>query len=147
MKNRMSILLLPLLLTVAPSQAQQAEKTLVKSFNLSGQTAVFLDLEGEMEVITWSEPQMRVQMKINLQNGNENMLKSLVTAGRYNLNTKVENGTYSIVAPGLDRQIKLSGGQMLGEQISFQVFAPKNVSVTTRSSDSTGLKDAAASSF
>ena len=147
MKNRMSILFLPLLLTVAPSQAQQAEKTLVKSFNLSGQTAVFLDLEGEMEVITWSEPQMRVQMKINLQNGNENMLKSLVTAGRYNLNTKEENGTYSIVAPGLDRQIKLSGGQMLGEQISFQVFAPKNVSVTTRSSDSTGLKDAAASSF
>lgn len=147
MNTRIFTLLLPLLLTVATSIAQQAEKTLVKSFNLNGQTSIFLDLEGDIDITLWSEPVMRIQMTVTLQNGNENMLKSLVTAGRYNLNTKEENGSLSIVAPGLDRQIKLSSGQNLGEQIKYQVFAPKDITVTTRSTDATGLIGAVDNSF
>ncbi len=147
MKTRMSFLLLPLLLTVAPSQAQHAEKTLVKSFNLNGQTAIFLDLDGVVNVTTWNEPQMRIQMTITLQNGSETMLKSLVTAGRYNLNTKEENGAFSIIAPGLERQIKLGGGQLLGEQITYEVFAPKEVSISTRNTEATGMVEKSVSSF
>lgn len=147
MNTRIFTLLFPLLLTIAPSIAQQAEKTLVKSFNLNGHTMIFLDLEGDVDITLWSEPVMRIQMTVTLQNGNENMLKSLVTAGRYNLNTKEENGSLSIVAPGLDRQIKLSSGQNLGEQISYQVFAPKDITVTTRSTDATGLIGAVDKSF
>ncbi len=147
MKTRMSFLLLPLLLTVAPSKAQHAEKTLVKSFNLSGLSAIFLDLAGDVKITTWKEPQMRIQMTITLQNGSETMLKSLVTAGRYNLNTKDENGVNSIVAPGLERQIKLGNGQLLGEQISFEVFAPENISITTRNVESIGLNEHTGSSF
>ena len=147
MKTRMSFFLLPLLLTVAPSQAQHAEKTLVKSFNLNGQTAIFLDLDGVVNVTTWNEPQMRIQMTIILQNGSETMLKSLVTAGRYNLNTKVENGAFSIVAPGLERQIKLGNGQLLGEQITYEVFAPKDVSISTRSTEATGMVEKPVSSY
>ncbi|MBK9012796.1 MAG: hypothetical protein IPM82_01175 [Saprospiraceae bacterium] len=143
----MSFLLLPLLLTVAPSQAQHAEKTLVKSFNLNGQTAIFLDLDGVVNVTTWNEPQMRIQMTITLQNGSETMLKSLVTAGRYNLNTKEENGAFSIVAPSLDRQIKLGGGQLLGEQITYEVFAPKEVSISTRNTEATGMVEKSVSSY
>jgi hypothetical protein len=147
MNTRIFTLLLPLLLTIAPSIAQQAEKTLVKSFNLNGHTMIFLDLEGDVDITLWSEPVMRIQMTVTLQNGNENMLKSLVTAGRYNLNTKEENGSLSIVAPGLDRQIKLSSGQNLGEQIKYQVFAPKDITVTTRSTDATGLIGSVDNSF
>lgn len=147
MKIRMSFLLLPLLLTVAPTQAQHAEKTLVKSFNVSGQNAVFLDLEGDVKVITWNEPQMRIQMTITLQNGSETMLKSLVTAGRYNLNPKEQNGAYSIVAPGLDFQIKLGNGQLLGEQISYEVYAPKDVTISTRNVEAIGMTEPDGSSF
>ncbi len=147
MKTRMSFLLLPLLLTVALSQAQHAEKTLVKSFNLNGQTAIFLDLDGVVNVTTWNEPQMRIQMTITLQNGSETMLKSLVTAGRYNLNTKEENGAFSIIAPGLERQIKLGGGQLLGEQITYEVFAPKEVSISTRNTEATGMVEKSVSSY
>jgi hypothetical protein len=147
MNTRIFTLLLPLLLTIAPSIAQQAEKTLVKSFNLNGHTMIFLDLEGDVDITLWSEPVMRIQMTVTLHNGNENMLKSLVTAGRYNLNTKEENGSLSIVAPGLDRQIKLSSGQNLGEQIKYQVFAPKDITVTTRSTDATGLIGSVDNSF
>lgn len=147
MKTRMSFLLLPLLLTVAPIQAQHAEKTLVKSFNLSGQSAVFLDLAGEVKVTTWKEPQMRIQMTITLQNGSETMLKSLVTAGRYNLNTKSENGKSSIVAPGLEKQIKLGNGQLLGEQVTYEVFAPENLTISIREVESIGLNVKNTSSF
>ncbi|MBI1224047.1 MAG: hypothetical protein GC192_02310 [Bacteroidetes bacterium] len=147
MKTRMSFLLLPLLLTVAPIKAQHAEKTLVKSFNLSGQSAIFLDLDGDVKVTTWNEPQMRIQMTITLQNGSETMLKSLVTAGRYNLNTKDANGVYSIVAPGLERQIKLGSGQLLGESISYEVFAPENMEISTKNIDSIGLNETSKSSF
>lgn len=138
MKNRMSFLLLPLLLAVVPSKAQQAEKTLVKSFNLNGQNTVLFDVEGLVTVTTWNEPQMRIQMTITLQNGSETMLKSLVTAGRYNLDSKEVKGSYSIVAPGLDRQIKLGNGQLLGEQITYTVLAPKDVTVKTREVATTG---------
>ncbi|MCF8443108.1 MAG: hypothetical protein K9H23_22420 [Saprospiraceae bacterium] len=143
----MSFLLLPLLLTVAPIQAQHAEKTLVKSFNLNGQNAVFLDLDGDVKVITWNEPQMRIQMTITLQNGSETMLKSLVTSGRYNLNPSEENGAYSIIAPGLDRQIKLGNGQLLGEQISYEVYAPKEVTISTRNIEAIGMAETDGSSF
>jgi predicted sugar kinase len=132
MKNRMSFLLFPLLLYVAPMFGQQAEKTLVKSFNLNGQTAVLLDVDGTVSVTTWNEPQMRIQVTITLQNGSETMLKSLVTAGRYNLDSKELNGIYSIVAPGLERQIKLGSGQQLGETVSYTVLVPKGVTITTR---------------
>ncbi|MBK8567497.1 MAG: hypothetical protein IPN76_30315 [Saprospiraceae bacterium] len=132
MKNRLSFLLLTLLLTVVPAVAQQSEKNLVKSFNLDGQSAVLLDLEGKVELTTWSEPQMRIQMTITLQNGSETMLKSLVTAGRYNLDAKDKDGIFSIVAPGLERQIKLASGQSLGENVTFTVWAPKGVEVSSR---------------
>lgn len=139
MKIRMTALTLPLLLAFVPIRAQHAEKTLVKAFNLKGQTEIFLDVEGSVNVTTWNEPQMRVQMTITLQNGSETMLKSLVTAGRYNLDSDEENGEYRIVAPGLDRQVKFSSGRLLGEQISFTVFAPKDVTVKTRNDEATGL--------
>ncbi len=143
----MSFLLLPLLLAVVPSQAQHAEKTLVKSFNLNGQTAVLLDMDGDMDVTTWNEPQMRIQMTITLQNGSETMLKTLVTAGRYNLDSKEKDGAFSIVAPGLGRQVKLGSGQFLGEQISYRVFAPKGVTITTRNAEATGKVENSVSSF
>lgn len=144
MKNRTYFLLFPLLLASASLVAQQAEKTLVKSFNLNGQSAVLLDVAGNVTVTTWNEPQMRIQMTITLQNGSETMLKSLVTAGRYNLDAKEVNGAYSIVAPGLERQIKLGSGQLLGETVSYTVLAPKDVFVTTRPSGN--LPEAAATS-
>ncbi len=147
MKIKMSFLLLPLLLNVLPLKAQQAEKTLVKSFNVDGKSTILLDMDGSVTVATWNEPQMRIQLNITLQNGSETMLKSLVTTGRYNLDAKDVNGVYSIVAPGLERQIKLGSGQQLGEQVTYTVFAPKNVTITTRKPAPVDSTPASVSSF
>lgn len=138
MKSKMSFLLIPLLFHLMPCYAQQAEKNLIKNFNLKGQTSVFLDLEGSVEVTTWNDPLLRIQMTINLQNGNETMLKSLVTAGRYNLEAKETDGKFHVIAPGLEKQIKLSNGQFLGDQVTYKVFVPKDVTVITRNSETTG---------
>ena len=81
--------------------AQQAEKTLVKSFNLQGNQVVIVDLEGPVEFKTWSNTTMRVQMDVQLGNGTEAMLKSLVKAGRYNLNTTVIEEGLKLFSPGL----------------------------------------------
>lgn len=147
MKNKISFLFLPLLLVAAPILAQHTEKTLVKSFNLDGKSTVMLDMEGPVKVTTWNEPVMRVQMTITLQNGSETMLKSLVTTGRYNLDNKEVNGVYTIVAPGLARQIKLGSGQQLGEIVTYSVFAPKDVTITMRKTASETQAATAASSF
>ena len=107
----------------------------------------FYPFNFSYKVISWNEPLMRIQMTITLQNGSATMLKSLVTAGRYNLNPKEENGIYSIIAPGLDRQIKLGNDQLHGEQISYEVYAPKDMTISTRNVEAIGMTEQDGSSF
>ena len=72
---------------------QQVEKTLVKSFNLEGNQQVALQMDGPIEVRTWNNNFLRVQMQVTLREGSEALLKSLVQAGRYNLRHEIEEET------------------------------------------------------
>ena len=121
------VVILSLLLTVS-AFAQQTEKTLVKSFNLKGKQEVLLNLEGNVDVQEWNNDIMRVQMTISLENGTNSMLKSLVQARRYNLTSKVEGDELVILAPALERQVKIRGVE-LKEKISYTVYAPSNITV------------------
>lgn len=116
--------------------AQQTEKTLVKSFNVDQTSEVTLDLKGEVEVQHWNSKLVRVQMTIALHNGSIPMLKSLITAGRYNLLSTTEDDSYTIHAPNMNREIKLKG-EPLQEKIVYTVFAPENVSIKLASDAST----------
>ena len=124
--------IIPLLVVVfffysAPiTYAQQVEKTLVKSFNLHGHQVVEAALPGAIEVKTWKNNTMRVQMVVGLANGSVNMLKSLVQVGRYNLNGTDDEEQFTISAPSLEKEVKLKNG-ILQEQVSFLIFAPENV--------------------
>lgn len=147
MKTSTITLLSTLFLAASPVFGQQAEKTLVKAFNVQNYQIIHLDVEGVVELKTWNEQQMRILMTITLQDGTETMLKSLVKTGRYNLESKETDNKLQIVAPGLDKQIKLRNGQDLGEQVSFVVYAPKNVSVITRSEGTTGMVEITGNGF
>ncbi len=120
--------------------AQQAEKTLVKSFNIDGTQEVILDLPGSVEVKHWNSKVMRIQMTISLENGSDPMLKSLVTAGRYNINAVTKDGDYRIEAPNMAREIKLKG-QPLKEKIAYTVFTPERISVTLADDTSTSTEE------
>lgn len=114
--------------------AQSAEKTLVKSFPLEAKT-VSVDLIGATEVKTWDNDLLRVQMTITLHNGSEAVLKSLISAGRYNLIATVENGQTIISAPGMAREVQV-GGKALQDDVSFIIYAPKNAAIKLSNTNS-----------
>ena len=132
MKNfKIFIPILSLLLVTFSTSAQTAQKTLVKSFNLKGNNVVQIDLAGDVEVKEWDNPIMRIQISVDIENANSTILKALVKAGRYNLTSKEENDEYVVFAPGVEREVKIKG-KTLSENLSYVVFAPKNVLVKTR---------------
>lgn len=115
-----------LLFVFSSAYGQQVEKTLVKSFNLESKTAVAFQVSGPVEVQTWNNNYLRVQMQISLDNVNEAVIKSLVQSGRYNLHSEVTDAQYKISAPGMAREVQV-GGKLLEEKVSFLIFAPDNV--------------------
>lgn len=122
------------------SHGQQAEKTLVKSFNLKGNQLVLLDLAGNVEVKEWNNELMRIQITVGLENGTEAMLKSLVQAGRYNLDSDDTTGEFTVLAPGLQRKVTVRGNELL-ENISYTIFAPAKVSIKLLDNTSTSKED------
>lgn len=128
--------LILLLIATTFTFAQEAEKTLVKSFNLQGNQVVVLDLEGAIEVKTWSNDIMRVQMTISHKNTSEAILKSLIKAGRYNLKSEIEEDGLKVTAPGLQREVTIRG-KLLDDSVSYVVFAPENVLVKKSNEAST----------
>ena len=121
-------LLIPLLFTFAFSTAQNIEKTVIKSFNLEGNDFVELDLKGQVEVKEWSNSLMRVHVTINIETGSDAMLKSLVTAGRYNLKSNDTAEGLRIDSPNLARTITVRGVE-LKENITYVVYKPKDVTL------------------
>ncbi len=116
-----------LLMLVAPMLfGQQAEKTLVKSFNLEGLQTVSLGIDAPVEITEWDQPFLRVQMHIELETGSEALLKSLVRAGRYNLKGQTAKDIYTIIAPDLNREVKI-GGQLLADRVTFVINKPRHV--------------------
>ena len=133
--KQLSTLLLVTLISSA-SFAQGAEKTLVKSFNIEGVQEVNLNLPGTVDVQHRDNKLMRVQMNIVIENGSVHMLKSLVTAGRYNIDAMEKEGDYIVYAPNMNKEITLQG-QPLQEKIAYTVFVPENVSVKLLDTSST----------
>lgn len=124
-----------LLFVSSMTYGQQVEKTLVKSFNLEGNQQVALQMDGPIEVRTWNNNFLRVQMQVTLREGSEALLKSLVQAGRYNLRHEIEEETYKVLAPMLAMEVKV-GGKPLQDEVSYIVFAPENVVVKVPDSKS-----------
>lgn len=141
MKKLVAFLTLALCLSAAiPVYSQtQAEKTLVKSFNLKGSDIVLLDLDGAVEVKEWDSKIMRIQMTISVENGSSSMLKSLIKVGRYNLTSSLENGDLKIFAPAMKKEIK-ARGRVLKENIVYTVFTPENVTVKMAGEASTNAE-------
>lgn len=109
--------------------AQNVEKTLVKSFNLKGAEAIYLNVEGDVDVVQWDNKYLRVQMTIELKNSNNQILKSLISARRYNLEANYTDAGVSIAVPGLEKNVMIKGVK-LNEYISYTIMAPRNTTVT-----------------
>ncbi len=120
--------------------AQQAEKILVKSFNLKGTSIVLMDVDGNVEVKEHKGDIIRVQMAIELTNGTSSILCSLIKAKRYNLIGTVVDDQFVLNMPSLEKQVKV-GGRELTERISYTVFAPADVLVKLSNESSANKTD------
>ena len=127
-----------LLCTAFFVNGQQAERILVKSFNLEGNQVVLLDLAGNVEVQPWNNDILRIQMTISLETGSDAMLKSLIQAGRYNLKSQTGDDAYTISNPEMDKQIMVRGKELV-EELTYIVYAPENVLVKLKDNSTSGL--------
>ena len=116
------------------------EKTLVKAFNLGTNDYVELDLQGDVEIREWSQKIMRVQIDLAVENTSSATLKSLVSAGRYNLKSTETADGLLITAPGMNRTVTLRG-ETLKEHVSYVVFVPENVMVQMKDSASASVNE------
>lgn len=128
MTARTSILLI-LLSMPALVFNQTAERTMLKSFNLHGKSSITVDLPGQVEVKTWDNPHLKIQISVALPNATTSILDELATVGRYDLQEKTTGTEMTVTSEKLTKVIKIRG-QELKEQVSYLVFAPKELPVT-----------------
>lgn len=83
---------------------------------------------------------MRVHVTIGIETGSDAMLKSLVTAGRYNLKSTETIEGVKIDSPGLARTITVRGVE-LKENISYVVYKPEDVTLRLKNEASSNKTD------
>lgn len=108
--------------------AQSSERTLVKSFNAENVTELILDLSGPVSIKEREGDLLRIQMKVSLENGHDRLLKSMVAARRFNLESTNKNGQMVISTPSLDKKITIGGKEII-EVVRYTIQVPKNISV------------------
>ncbi len=113
------------------SVAQQAQKTLLKTFNVNGHQQVVLDFDGSaVEVEKWNQPTVRVQIQITYTNANVHIMKYLITKGRYDLKSASTADGFEISSPNTNKEVKINKeGTVLVETVTYKVFVPENMSV------------------
>jgi len=126
------------LLLVTPHFGQTAQRTLVKSFNVSKIQTVNLNLEGDVEVRKWKKGLMRVEMRISLENGNDRLLKSMVIANRFNLDSDISESEMTVFAPALENEITIRGKEIT-EKISYIINVPEQLDVNVLENETLSL--------
>lgn len=105
----------------------QSQKTFVKSLTANA-SSIAVDLEGKTEVTEWKESFVRITTTIELSNFNEEILKRLVSVGRYSIETTTSNGLMTIQMPKLATKVTIRG-QVLNEVLSYQILVPEGMTV------------------
>lgn len=105
------------------------EKTLVKSFNLNGKTALKLELPTAVEVKHWNDHTARIEIVIATENISETMLKSLIVAGRYNIVNTFTTNEMVLASPAIQKTVKVNG-QEIKEMVRYTLFVPHGTVVS-----------------
>lgn len=105
----------------------QSQKTFVKSLSADAPSIV-VDLKGKTEVTEWEESFVRVTTTVELSNFNEEILKRLVSVGRYNIETTTNNGIMTIQMPKLSTKVTIRG-EVLNEVLRYEILVPEGMMV------------------
>jgi len=113
----------------------QSQKTFVKSLS-SNTSNIAVDLVGKTKISEWEESFIRVTTTIELSNFNEEILKRLVSVGRYNIETTTNNDVMIIQMPKLGTKVTIRG-QVLSEILTYEILVPEGttIEIVTNPSD------------
>jgi hypothetical protein len=125
MKKVFTFLIISFLFT--QTSFAQSQKTFVKSL-AAHSSSIFVDLEGAADISEWSETFIRVTTTIKIRNFNEDILKRLISVGRYTLETTTEDGVMRISMPKLARKVTIKG-QALNEVLTYEIFVPSGIAI------------------
>jgi hypothetical protein len=105
----------------------QSEKTLVKSIAVESSTAVF-DLPGEVSISTWDKDYIRITAIVSMSANNEDFLKRLLSLGRYDIVSDLEQDSMVIRMPKTHNKILVKGLE-LPEKFRFQIDIPASLNI------------------
>lgn len=138
MTARFNSFLILLTLTL-PLAAQSVEKTFSKSFNTESKGTITLDLPGAIDLKIWDNPSIRIGITVSIPSGNTAMLGELANVGRYNLVSKTEGDVLTIMAPNMQKQIRIKGEE-LRETLTFVIFVPKDLKIVMPNAENYAAK-------
>lgn len=125
MKSLMTIWVMVMMM-MAGQAFGQANTTIVKTIAPEGNTALALALAGNVNVTEYDGETIRIVATIEVTNSSENILQRLVTLGRYNIETKVENGQLTIHAPKMANHIAIQGTDLI-EIVRYEISVPRGM--------------------
>jgi|VirMetMinimDraft_7_1064189.scaffolds.fasta_scaffold45568_2 hypothetical protein len=125
MKTIFTLFILSILFV--PTSFGQSQKTFVKSLTANA-PSIAVDLEGKTQVTEWEESFVRITTTIELSNFNEEILKRLVSVGRYSIETSTSNGIMTIQMPKLATKVTIRG-QVLSEVLTYEILVPEGMTV------------------
>ena len=100
----------------------QGKSTLVKSVPAESPSVV-IDIPGEIKTSSWDSDYIRITLTIELTNNTEDILKKLVSVGRYDFKSTIENGTQTITIPKLAQKVTIKGVDLI-EKMNIEVMLP-----------------------
>jgi len=118
-----AILFFAILFIANSTFAQDSDKTLVKSMDPKGTSAINFEFRNKgVESEPWDEGFIRVELEITA-NFPEAVLAQLVKAGRYSLTSNVEGEVFNILAQNLNKAVTI-GGKDLDDHVRVYIKTP-----------------------
>ena len=126
----LTIFLVLIISCLSYNTSAQAEKVLVKTLRTENISDISVEMSGEVEVKTWSEDYARILIHIKHHNAHPNLLKVLITKGRYHIVPTVENGTLTLSSKELDTPLVFGNNETtLEETVSYTLVLPEGIEV------------------
>lgn len=140
--------------TTLSAQIHESNKTLVKTLNPKECPNIKIDIRNQnLSTSIWDEGTIRLQLEVQA-NVPLAVLQQLVKAGRYSLDGGKDGETFIVIAPNLEKAIRI-GGKDLEEVIQIKVQTPgyfvmndnilsKDIDASTIAARSNNAEEAAA---
>jgi hypothetical protein len=127
-----SIFTIALLIFAFINCQAQVEKTIIKSFAAEG-SHITVELPGQVEVKHWDKDIVRITLTVSTDNAGEEILKKLITFGRYEMSLSKLNGFCSISMPKICANNVFIDGEHINEFFKFELQLPHGMEIKEKS--------------